>query len=46
MGREVPFLCVKAMQVKEFISDSKRKNKTKQKIETYTVPRNKPAFEL
>lgn len=46
MGREVPLLCVKGMRAKEFASDSKRKNKTtKRQIETYTVPRNKPAFE-
>lgn len=45
MGREVPLLCVKGMRGKEFASDS-RKNKTiKKQIETYTVPRNKPAFE-
>lgn len=31
MGREVPLLCVKGMRVKEFASDSKRKNKTTKK---------------
>lgn len=45
MGREVPLLCVKGMRGKEFASDYRKNKTTKKQIETYTVPRNKPAFE-